>query len=262
MVGKKGLFTLYVFIYTILSIGVALFLISEVQDNLLVKSLGESQLALIESYEHGENKLFYLDRQYAGKDHLSKFFELGGFSYNPLKSEEGYTLWARGLNYGEDYSECYPTYSSFKSEFGVFLWSELHKNSDSLYYDYEINDLNSSFEVIGISRNSIDIIILKNDSINMGTYSIKPNVKFSVQYDIDNFLEFVDEVKFIVDECRNNEICWESNANFWWENKGNLFMFESIPQIINTEKGKKEVKIKAAVNFDEFNPLQGDTFPC
>ncbi len=256
MVNKKGLFTLYVLIYTILGIGISLMLFVNFQEHSSTKYLGDSQLNLIELYSEGESDLFYVTQLLSDIEIVSSLFENGGFYNDPNKMNGEYVLWKKNS------SDCYPTLNLLDREFSIVFNKKLLNEGYSLDYSTKVINSLSFFEILFNSSKNLDYSIVNKENEEIGIYSLSPNFKILINYDLNNFFSFVEEVKSIVGLCQNDENCWESHATFEWENNGNLFMFESLPQLIQTVNGEKEVKIKAAVDFEEINELVEGEFEC
>ena len=253
---KKGLFTLYVLIYTILGIGISLMLFVNFQEHSSTKYLGDSQLNLIELYSEGESDLFYVTQLLSDIEIVSSLFENGGFYNDPNKMNGEYVLWKKNS------SDCYPTLNLLDREFSIVFNKKLLNEGYSLDYSTKVINSLSFFEILFNSSKNLDYSIVNKENEEIGIYSLSPNFKILINYDLNNFFSFVEEVKSIVGLCQNDENCWESHATFEWENNGNLFMFESLPQLIQTVNGEKEVKIKAAVDFVEINELVEGEFEC
>lgn len=253
---KKGLFTLYVLIYTILGIGISLMLFVNFQEHSSTKYLGDSQLNLIELYSEGESDLFYVTQLLSDIEIVSSLFENGGFYNDPNKMNGEYVLWKKNS------SDCYPTLNLLDREFSIVFNKKLLNEGYSLDYSTKVINSLSFFEILFNSSKNLDYSIVNKENEEIGIYSLSPNFKILINYDLNNFFSFVEEVKSIVGLCQNDENCWESHATFEWENNGNLFMFESLPQLIQTVNGEKEVKIKAAVDFEEINELVEGEFEC
>ena len=253
---KKGLFTLYVLIYTILGIGISLMLFVNFQEHSSTKYLGDSQLNLIELYSEGESDLFYVTQLLSEIEIVSSLFENGGFYNDPNKMNGEYVLWKKNS------SDCYPTLNLLDREFSIVFNKKLLNEGYSLDYSTKVINSLSFFEILFNSSKNLDYSIVNKENEEIGIYSLSPNFKILINYDLNNFFSFVEEVKSIVGLCQNDENCWESHATFEWENNGNLFMFESLPQLIQTVNGEKEVKIKAAVDFEEINELVEGEFEC
>ena len=81
-------------------------------------------------------------------------------------------------------------------------------------------------------------------------------------YDFSLFLENIDKVKNVVNECGSDNICWEEKAEFYWEEDNKVFKFELISGKIADAFGEKEVMLSAAVDFNDINLLAGDEFKC
>jgi hypothetical protein len=244
MVGKKGLFTLYVLIYTILGIGVSMFHFVDYQEHVSTGYIGDVQFNLLDKYSSAENDLFYLDYSLSNSDAFFNLLKQGGFSGGSINSE--YTLWKI------DDMNCYPTRTSLLEEFSILLNSETGIN-----YSFQFDQKSDNLGIVGIPENNLIYNISKNEEI-IGNYSVAPIVYFTINYNFDDFLMFVDEIVSIVDNCENDVSCWSELANFAWESENDVFRFSSEEYLINTLQGDRTIKINAAVDFNEINPLLGD----
>ena len=110
----------------------------------------------------------------------------------------------------------------------------------------------------------LEPIISYNVSGSNYEISYTPSTKIinESNYDFSLFLENVDRVKDVVDECESDSLCWEEKADFYWEEDNKVFKFELISGKIADAFGEKEVMLSAAVDFNDINLLAGDEFKC
>ncbi|MBT4334558.1 hypothetical protein HOD61_01955 [archaeon] len=248
MVGKKGLFTLYVLMYAVLGIGVSMFLFVDYHENIRIEYLGNSQLELIDAYTLAEKDFFFVDYSFKSANSLRYLLERGGSS--SLSHNKDFNLWKVGN------LECYPTKEMLKKEFSALL-----NNLTNINYSFTYEDKENSFFVLAHSSDKLNYDILDNGT-KIGTYSISPDVYFEVDYNFDDFVNFVGEVVTVIDSCDGDISCWETSAEFEWEFKEDVFIFSSKEYAVDSIQGTEQIKIRAAVDFDELNPLQGEVFIC
>jgi len=232
---KKGIFIVGLAIITLFIVGVALFVFYSSEKNSNRAVFGEIQLDVMETYNIGEEALFYLDEsvKYAADESLNQFYQ---------ESECGryqeYSLWKYGSK------ECFP-------DFAKLYNNSFNKNLDAFLSSYSevkfpINNYEISIEDGFINGKAIEKLEINKNNI---LYQISPDFKIKVYFDLDSFIEISEKAKGISNECRDNFNCWKSKIEPSWEIKeeGKVFMF-SVPVQF---KDKKEI-IRFALNF---NPL-------
>jgi len=251
--GKKGILPVFVLLFTIICLGAALFYLSESLEN-QKGVIGDKQLGVLKMYSDAQQDKIYsellLEQNFEG---FLVEFASDGVMYNDQITIDRYVYWKRGeIN-------CYPNFESIKRDFSLFINDQL----DDVEYSPEILFGNDGImKVKMISSNDYNF---EEDSLKV---VYKPANDYNFESDIDiglfnSIISDIEEIAFVVDECGNDNDCWADKANFYWEQDNNLFKVEVVSGIIETESfGEKEVILKAAVDFNEVNPLLGEDFIC
>lgn len=244
---KKGIMPTLVLVFTILCLGAFLYFSSEAAEN-QKGVIGESTIELMNlDFQSKSNGIY--DGQIIKQNFADDFVTLmenGGY-YKQSKTSDGYVYWKR------DNINCFPNVELIKSNLIKSVNSSLKA---SYYFD------------LTFDRNKI-ILNLQNNkeySSKKDNFDIKmkPKNSFSVSYDydIDSIMNGVWKVERIVNLCKDDKNCWSENADFVWKNEDKLYKVELPSDKIVDAFGGKEVILKAAIDFEELNPLTGEVFEC
>ena len=223
---KKGILMPYVLIFTILSISVSIGLMFWIEGSKTEFNIGETQEKIISTYvDSMSDKYFFKNTlKNNGEDSISKILKNTGIK-NPI-FKDSYILWKKGNK------ECFPNdWDNLKE----ILVSELE-------YDVSRGE-NSLIVTAGIPLN----VSFEGDS-----YDLESKKNFNKEYIIegfnfDDFIGKVDKIKEVVDDCNNDESCWNSNLDgFSYEKEGNLFKVS-----FTTQDLEGNLQVKVGVDFEE-----------
>ncbi len=247
---KKGIVPHLLLVFTLLTMGVALFLFSSAMEN-QKDNIGFIQQDTVNLLFEGREDLNYdknvLKQEFS--DVLIRFADNGGVYHGSASS--GYTYWKKGE------FECYPTVDSLKKSFLLFLDEGLSSDIQGSY-DFDLIFENNGMSVVMESNGDY--------SAEKEKYKISysPGYETSVFYDynFNSFLDGVDEVQRVISLCGDDSTCWEKEATFDWVKDNNLYKVEITSSKLIDAFGEKEVVLKAAIDFDEVNPLVDGELKC
>jgi len=246
---KKGILPTLVLMFTLLCFGAAIFYFGEAMDN-QKGYIGQAQLDFSNVLVESENSLIY-DEQVLKQSFgnlIVEFGERGGVNANS-GTFDNFRYWEKGG------VECYPNIIDLERNFIFFLDEGMVRG------DYDIDLV---FEQGG--GMIVKLVSLKNYTVSGSNYEIKyipdTEIIYESDYDFSLFLENIDKVKAVVEECREDPMCWEEKSDFYWEEDNNLYKFKLVSGKITDAFGEKEVILSAAVDFNELNALTGDEFKC
>jgi hypothetical protein len=232
---KKGdYWSLALLLMTVFVLGWMSFL-ALTQSNFTGKVVGVDSVLLFDFFDEVETKLIFYDKalEYGFSDSLKLLLRNGG-SFDLASEEEDYLLWKR------DVQECYPTEEKIKENLGLYL-------DNAIGEDFEFTfEKGEKLIVIGTSVEEIEFSEqVSNLDIK---YSFKPKLKLKVDYNLDQIMIKVFEVKGIIESCGDSESCWEK-ANFDWEKSGTVYTFDVDMGKIEDVFGETDLVLKGAVDF-------------
>ncbi|MFH1840478.1 MAG: hypothetical protein ABH849_05000 [Nanoarchaeota archaeon] len=205
------------------------------------RATGLSSILLYNVFDEVEADLMYMDKslEYGFSDSLNELLLNGGF-FESKNKENGYVLWKRDVN------ECYPTEDSIKRDLSLYLNRTIDLERINLSGDFEFTfeKEGNGLKVVGKS----DLIYVRDlENIHVD-YEVDPVLTLYVDYDLDQIMLKVFEVKGVIDGCGDNADCWGS-SNFNWSNNGKLFMFEVDLGKVEDVFGEADLVLKGAVDF-------------
>ena len=209
------------------------------------RTTGLSSILLYNIFDEVEADLMYHDKalEYGFSDSLNDLLLNGGF-FESKNKENGYVLWKRDIN------ECYPTEDKIKEALGFYLnktvAEKLSKINLTEEFEFKFEKEGNGLKVIGKSKGLIYSRNLENIHVD---YEVDPILILIVDYDLDQVMLRVLEVKGVIDGCRDNVVCWQ-NANFVWSNNGKLFTFEVDLGRVEDVFGETDLVLKGAVDFE------------
>jgi len=247
---KRGLLPTLVLMFTLICFGAALFYSGEAMDN-QKGYIGAAQADFSNILVESENAIIY-DKQVMEQSFskvMIKFAEGGAIFPNSQNAFDNKRYWEKGG------IKCYPSLDTMKRNLADLLEIEIIGED----YNREIIFKKGVGMVV-----ILEPIISYNVSGSNYEISYTPSTKIihESNYDFSLFLENVDRVKDVVDECESDSLCWEEKADFYWEEDNKVFKFELISGKIADAFGEKEVMLSAAVDFNDINLLAGDEFKC
>ncbi len=222
---KRGILMTYVLIFTILAVSLAIGIFYKVESEKFTFEIGEVPTEVIRSYVSLHEEEYFLESQMKVKsrEKINELLLNGGLK-NPIKNGD-YVLWKKD-------KECFPNdWDNLKE----ILVSELE-------YDVSRGE-NSLIVTAGIPLN----VSFEGDS-----YDLESKKNFNKEYIIegfnfDDFIGKVDKIKEVVDDCNNDESCWNSNLDgFSYEKEGNLFKVS-----FTTQDLEGNLQVKVGVDFEE-----------
>ena len=236
---KKGIISVYVCIFTFIAIGLALVLITQMEDD-TAEVLGDSQFELFETYVSAEVYLFNDGRliKYVWKDSLIELGENGGVD----ASIEEYNYWKKGEK------NCFPDLE----ELGDRLAEIIVLKTEG---DYVLNVADSK------------VVVIYDKEYNSGvdntsfTYYFDPVVEIEFEYDLNDFFSAIQTVESIVSECSDDTACWDSKDVSYSVDNNNVFKVDVVSGTVKDILGEEEVIVKGAIDFS-YNPLQDGEFEC
>jgi hypothetical protein len=237
---RKGVLSAYVFVFTFMAIGLALFLITQIGDD-VVNALGRSQSELLDTYVGAEVDLFNDGRliEYVWKDSLIGLGKTGGVDTSSIGE---YSYWKRG---GES---CFPDLEELESKLAEIIVLKTEG-------DYVL-DVDSSNVVITYDKEYVG----GADNTSF-TYYFNPVVEIGFDYDLNEFLDAIQTVEIIVSECGDDIACWDTKDVSYSVDDNNVFKVDVVSGIVKDILGEEVVIVKGAIDFD-YNPLQDGEFEC
>tara|TARA_Y100000310_G_scaffold187381_1_gene187412 strand:+ start:379 stop:1104 length:726 start_codon:yes stop_codon:yes gene_type:complete len=236
---KRGVLTTYLLIFVIIAVGTSLFLFTG-EDIERYFILGESQMEVLDTYALGEKDLFVYEEnmKISLSDSILELANTGGV-LNRASVEE-YSYWQRGNK------KCYPGLGEIKNN----LKTKLAKEN----LDYSAGKI-----IVSTMYNKEYELNLSNSTAR---YNVNTTSTVKYLYDLDAFVNSIQEVKRVIDECGTNTTCWESrDVSFESLNEGNTFKIEVTSQNMKDILRGRNIVLKGAVDF-EYNPLEGGVFEC
>ena len=210
---KRGILMTYVLIFTILAVSLAIGIFYKVESEKFTFEIGEVPTEVIRSYVSLHEEEYFLESQMKVKsrEKINELLLNGGWKKD---------------------KECFPNdWDNLKE----ILVSELE-------YDVSRGE-NSLIVTAGIPLN----VSFEGDS-----YDLESKKNFNKEYIIegfnfDDFIGKVDKIKEVVDDCNNDESCWNSNLDgFSYEKEGNLFKVS-----FTTQDLEGNLQVKVGVDFEE-----------
>ncbi|MBU3940922.1 MAG: hypothetical protein KKH88_03295 [Nanoarchaeota archaeon] len=207
------------------------------------RATGLSSILLYNVFDEVEADLMYMDKslEYGFSDSLNELLLNGGF-FESQNKENGYVLWKRDVN------ECYPTEDSIKGALSSYLNKTIVEDLDKINLS---GDFEFTFEKEGnwlkIVGESALVYVRDLENIHVD-YEVNPTLTYIVDYDLDQVMLKVLEVKGVIDSCGDNVGCWGS-SNFNWSNNGKLFTFDVDLGKVENVFGETNLTLKGAVDF-------------
>ena len=212
------------------------------------KEIGEIQIKLINYYNYGEKALFYIEQsaKLSQSASIEELYINGGYFKSECGETGGYMLWSKGSK------TCFLNKEILTEQFSQIFSNNIKKYASNykdldIKNDYKISIDNDNFLIEG---NEISI---EDENIR---YSIMPKIKIKSQDDITRIIEISDRIKNNLNLCQSSITCWkniDSSFNIQERNKALFFDID-----LNNKIGlidKIPLKIKFALDFNEFNPL-------
>jgi hypothetical protein len=251
---KRGLLMVYLFVFTLIAVSLGFYLAVTKEGRSLNANVGVPASILMREREFIYEDLYFkneiLERERLKEvifNSLSEFLDNGGFDIGERESVDGYTVWYRK---GAD-SGCWVQNEEkiIKSYLETLKRGVL--NEDVLY---------GVVDGVGVEREANEyyaIFYLWNSAnISYGGFEIysKGNLgkRIKVDYNFQDFIVKVENIKSIFNECGDNEACWNDRKKglSWFKDlkvKGKLYKFELVTETLNGDK----MIIKGAVDFNE-----------
>ena len=191
---KKGIMSVWVFVFTLISIGVALYLFADVSGSDEERLIGDSHARLLSTYSNAEIDGFNDERRigYAWKDSVLELGLKGGLPNGEFDS--GYVYWRKGSK------ECYPDLDVLQHNLATVVSSKIH-NTD---YDFSIAD--------NLVLATYDRDYYENVGGVSFTYHFNPVVQLEFEYGVNDFLSGINAVESIVSECGDDTTCWDGKS--------------------------------------------------
>ena len=223
-------------------------------------AVGTNSILLFNLFDNVESDLFNYDKslEYSFSPSLKELLEKGGFFDTTDKEINGYVLWKR------DVQECYPNETRLQENLGLFLnkiidekLEKLNLSCNYLVQDilkidncYEFSFEKDSGKLIIIGKSKREKEYTRKLANATAKYFINPNLRLEVDYNFDNVLIKVLEVRDIVSLCNDDAVCWEQNANFNWQNDSKVFTFDLDIGKVEDVFGETELILKGAADFE------------
>ena len=237
-------------VFTIIAMGVALHYLGVANEN-QEGYVGEMQLDMINLFSTVENDLIY-DKQVLKQSFGVSLVEFAGSGgvFNGEKTNDGYVYWGRG-----DVS-CYPNLGSLERDFAFYLNENL--------------DFKGDYEIDFIFGAGMEVVLdpVKNYSIGDNNYEINykstSKILLEYNYNFNSILNSINSVQLVVSTCGDDVACWRNEADFPFvvDNHNKVYKFDITSGNITDAFGEKGVILKAAVDFNELNPVVDGEFKC
>jgi len=211
------------------------------------RATGMSSVLLFNFFDEVETDLIYCDKalEYSFSDSLNELLLNGGFFEIEDKKVGNYVLWKR------DVDECYPTEDRIKKNLGLYLnksiVEKLDNNNLSGDFEFKFEKEDGKLKILGEPTKKLNYS-RDLDNIHID-YEVDPVLVLFLDYDLDEIMLKVLEVKEIVNSCGDNPTCWGNNADFDWTNDEKWFMFEVNIGKIKDVFGETDLVLKGAVYF-------------
>jgi len=224
---KRGILMVYVLIFTILAVSLALTILFKIENQKYTFEIGEVPTKVIRSYVLANEEEYFLKSQLEekSKESIINLLNNAGLE-NPVYSGE-YILWKKDI-------ECFPN-----------DWNKLKS--------IIISDLGAGYDIFRndeglIVEAKFPIVKKEEDETYNLVYTKEFNENYVIEgFNFDEFISKVDKIKSVVDECGNLESCWESKSSgFNYKKEGNLFKIS-----FTTQSLEKEISIKIGIDFEE-----------
>lgn len=247
---RKGTFvynlTLVLVLFVVL--GYAAFKILTVQKNTETKEVGEIQIKLINLYTKGEKVLFYIGQgaKYSQGEAILDLYNNGGYYSNGCGEIDSYKLWLKGSK------TCFLNQETLLSEFSK-IYTQKTNSFIATYQEFNLqNEYSVSNENENFILNGKEVILIDGNI----KYFIKPIFKIKSENTITDIILINDKIKANIDRCKLDINCWKTvDKNFNIVEKNKVLFFEAD---MNKEVGffkKNNLKLKFAIDFNEYNPL-------
>lgn len=244
---KKGILPVATLVFTLLCLSGFLYFGLEARDN-QKEVVGASTIELMNLDFQAKSDAIYDEQIVKQKfsDNFVSLAENGGY-YEQDKTSDGYVYWKR------DKTNCFPTVELLKYNLIKYI-----NSSEKASYDFDL-----TFDKTKIIINMVNNKEYSNENDNY-KIKMKPKNKVTISYDynMDSLMDNIWKVERIVNLCEDDRSCWVENANFVWKNDDKLYKVELTSDKIVDAFGEKEVILKAAIDFEELNPLEGEVFEC
>ena len=239
---KKGIMSLWVFVFTFISIGMALYLFADVSGD-ETRLIGDGHSRILSTYSNAEVDRFNDERKigYAWKESILELGSKGGLPDGEFNGD--YVYWRKGSK------ECYPNLDILQENLVEVVSSKFNIEGYVLKVDDNLVLLNycrDYSETVG----DIDF-----------TYHFNPIVEIEFDYGVSDLLIGIDEVKSIVSECGVDVACWDSKDISYSIDDNNIFKVDVSSGTIKDILGEEGVIIRGSIDFD-YNPLQDGEFEC
>ncbi len=240
---KKGIMSVWVFVFTLISIGVALYLFVGVIGGDEERFIGDGQSRILATYSNAEVDRFNDERRinYAWKDSMLELGSKGGLPNG--EAVAGYVYWKKG---GKG---CFPKLGTLQENLAGVVSSKVNNQG----YVFSIDD---NLVMLNYSRDYSE----KVGAVDF-TYTFDPIVKVEFDYGLNEFLNGIELVESIVSSCGDDKTCWDGKSVSYSIDNNNVFKVDVVSGTIKDILGEEEVIIKGAIDFD-YNPLQDGEFEC
>jgi len=224
---KRGILMVYVLIFTIIAVSLALTILFKIENQKYSFEIGEVPTQVIRNYVLANEEEYFLKSQLEEKSEESvmKILNNAGLE-NPVFVGE-YILWKKDI-------ECFPN-----------DWDKLKS--------IIISDLGEGYDV---SREEDRLVVSANfpiiKQVEEETYNLVYTKEFKENhviedFNFDKFISKVDKIKSVVDECGSLESCWNSESSgFSYKKEGNLFKIS-----FTTPSLEEDILIKIGIDFEE-----------
>lgn len=191
---KKGMYLILLLsLFFVLWILTSLFIRMEGKKANFPKTLGETQMNMLETYQEAEKSLFFIDQsaKYSAQQAIHILGQKAGFQdVSDCGRHSNYNLWNN-----KDNKECYP---DIKHALPYFINSNLNSYIKEYpapvipinNYNYLIKKGDDSMILYGFATRNIELDV-KREKDSMGKYNIKPSFKTDISYNPFNDYEIL-----------------------------------------------------------------------
>jgi len=192
------LFLSITFVFIILT---SLFVRTEYKKASFPKTLGETQINTLETYQEAEKALFFIDQsaKLSAEQAIYDLGQSGGFKEISSCGEYyNYALWNNEGNI-----ECYPETKSALSHFtDTYLNNYLTKYSAQIIpqnnYDYLIKESNDITTIYGFATRNLELELAGG----IGKHATKPSFKIDINYNVlDDYAYLEEKAAILLGEC-------------------------------------------------------------
>jgi len=229
----------YLLIFSILAISIAIYVSTKVEDNYSA-SLSYAGLSLIENSNSIYEELYFRNEilNLVINESVVELGKQGGSLSGDYV--DGYKIWSKNV------WNCWPSKESLNENYLKILENKMdfYEPKD---YDLRVNEELDKLKIIvgGVSKNT--------KGMDYETVSNSDESTYILDYNFEDFLTKIDNIKNILSKCNNTELCWTEEKNKFGEWFKSLIIDGKVykVELFSSKLGGEEVIIKGAIDFGD-----------